>query len=354
MLTITFTVEDVARTRLAISPLWEIVASIRLLRTPRAHQFHRRWAETTRVRISQPGTDLGLLFDLVDPHVWYSADFLTPPPRSPVPDLTAELATLRRVSPDQVRADLDVLAYARTHPVGSLKDAALPKRLKRAKAADLPSSAVAELYADPEAGVDRLAGELAAYWEVAIAPQWGRIRALLEGDLLYRGRRLGQAGPAGLFEDLAEAVRWRDGALHIRHRRFNGTRELAGEGLLLTPSAFVWPTVYSSTIPPWQPTVTYPARGIATLWTDTSVDAPAGLVGVLGRSRAELLAQLDVPRSTTELAARTGMSAGGVSQQLGVLRDGGLVTAHRVGRFVLYARTSVAESLLGAPESSGG
>ncbi|TCN39153.1 helix-turn-helix protein [Kribbella orskensis] len=183
-----------------------------------------------------------------------------------------------------------------------------------------------------------------------MAPHWGRIRALLEGDVLYRGRRLGQAGPAGLFEDLAESVRWRHGALHIKHRRFKGVRNLSGEGLLMTPSAFAWPMVYSSTIPPWQPTLTYPARGIATLWNDSARTASAGVSAVLGRSRAELLSQLDTPRSTTELARRSGLTAGGVSQHLGALRSGGLVTSHRVGRVVLYARTSVAEALLEAAE----
>ncbi|WP_112241402.1 winged helix-turn-helix domain-containing protein [Kribbella monticola] len=348
MLTITFTVQDLARTRLALSPLWEVVASIRLLKTPRAQQFHAGWARTTTERIAREGIELGLLFDLIDPAVWYLADFLTPRPQTPLPDLTADLGALNRVSADQVRADLDVLAYARSHPVGSLDEAMLPRRLTPATVDDLPSKAIADLYADPEAGLALLVEQVEAYWELAIAPHWGRIRSLLEGDLLYRGRRLGQAGPAGLFEDLAESVKWRNGSLFIKHRRFKGVRNLNGEGLLMTPSAFVWPTVYSSTIPPWQPTFTYPARGIATLWDDSSHPAPAGLAGVLGRSRAELLAQLDAPRSTTELAARTGLTPGGVSQHLGSLRAGGLVTAHRMGRTVLYARTSVAEALLDA------
>ncbi len=346
MLTITFTVEDLARTRLAVSPLWELVASIRLLKSPRSQTFHRDWATNAAERITRAGVDLDVLFDLVDPNVWYLADFLTPPPQTPVPDLTADLSALRRVPAEQIRADLDVLAYARTHPVGSLDEAALPRRLRRARPEDLPTESIAELYSDPEAGVDKLVEQLRAYWELAIAPHWGRIRTLLEGDLLYRGRKLGQAGHAGLFEDLAESVRWRDGALHIKHRRFKGLRRLAGEGLLMTPSAFVWPTVYSSTIPPWQPTLTYPARGVATLWSDARRTASAGLTAVLGRSRAELLAQLDVPRSTTELAGRTGLSTGGVSQHLGALKAGGLVTPHRVGRSVLYARTAVAEALL--------
>ncbi|WP_432944414.1 DUF5937 family protein [Kribbella sp. CA-253562] len=350
MLTITFTVEDLARTRLAVSPLWEVVASVRLLKTPRAQHFHRRWARETTARIARERLELGLLFDLVDPASWYTPDFLTPSPAAPVPDLAADLGTLSRVAVEEVRADLDVVAYARTHPVGSLADAALPRRLPRARAAELPSDAVRSLYAEPEAGIEQLAEQVQAYWDVAIAPYWGRIRALLEGDLLYRARRLGQGGPAGLFEDLDSAVRWRQGALRIRHRRFHGVRELAGEGLLLTPSAFVWPTVYSTTIPPWQPSLTYPARGVAAIWDESVRRAPAGVVGVLGRSRAEVLVQLDVPRSTTELAGRVGLTAGGVSQHLGALRSAGLVTGHRVGRLVLYARTSVAEALLGAGE----
>jgi hypothetical protein len=142
-----------------------------------------------------------------------------------------------------------------------LAEAALPRGLRKARADELPSEAVAALYDEPGAGIEVLVEQLTAYWEVAIAPYWGWIRALLEGDLLYRARRLAQGGPAGLFEDLDSSVRWKQGALRIKHRRFHGVRELAGEGVLLMPSAFVWPSVYWSTIPPWQPSVTYPRVG---------------------------------------------------------------------------------------------
>jgi hypothetical protein len=37
-------------------------------------------------------------------------------------------------------------------------------------------------------------GRVEAYWELAIASHWGRIRAPLEGDLLYRGGKLGRRG----------------------------------------------------------------------------------------------------------------------------------------------------------------
>ncbi|MEU1290290.1 helix-turn-helix domain-containing protein [Kitasatospora sp. NPDC005856] len=58
------------------------------------------------------------------------------------------------------------------------------------------------------------------------------------------------------------------------------------------------------------------------------------------------------PASTTELARRTGLSASAVSQYLTALRDARLVSAHRAGRSVLYARTASAEALL-APLAEG-
>jgi DNA-binding transcriptional ArsR family regulator len=61
-----------------------------------------------------------------------------------------------------------------------------------------------------------------------------------------------------------------------------------------------------------------------------------------------LLTHLDTPRSTTELAVRTGITPGGVSQHLTALRNAGLVTRHRAGRTVLYARSTAADTLLDA------
>lgn len=44
----------------------------------------------------------------------------------------------------------------------------------------------------------------------------------------------------------------------------------------------------------------------------------------------------------------SGLSAAGVSQHLTALRAAGLTSTHRAGRSVLYARTSLADSLLTA------
>ena len=50
-------------------------------------------------------------------------------------------------------------------------------------------------------------------------------------------------------------------------------------------------------------------------------------------------------RLNSQLATAAG---GGFSQHLTALRDAGIVSAHRTGRPVLYARTAVADSLLSA------
>ncbi|MFD0348248.1 ArsR/SmtB family transcription factor [Kitasatospora aburaviensis] len=81
-------------------------------------------------------------------------------------------------------------------------------------------------------------------------------------------------------------------------------------------------------------------------------DPPDALAAVIGRSRAVLLAELDTPASTSDLARRTGLTAGGVSQHLTALRAAGLVDAHRTGRYVLYVRTEAAETLLAAAAAS--
>jgi DNA-binding transcriptional ArsR family regulator len=66
----------------------------------------------------------------------------------------------------------------------------------------------------------------------------------------------------------------------------------------------------------------------------------------MGNTRAALLASLDLPRTTTQLARQLDLSPAAVSQHLKILKDTALVTAHRRGRMVLYQRTPAATALL--------
>jgi len=86
------TPEDVARTRFAYSPLCELVLSLVVLRSPARHSLHLPWVRSVRPRLSD--LDLTELFALT-PVQGVVADFLSPPPTSPLPDFAAELDLVR-------------------------------------------------------------------------------------------------------------------------------------------------------------------------------------------------------------------------------------------------------------------
>jgi DNA-binding transcriptional ArsR family regulator len=322
VLELVFSAADVANTRIAISPLWEIVASIRVLKNSPPVALHLPWVSDARTRIARAGIDVSFLAELIPAASGYIPDFLSPSPDTPLPDLGVELACLREISPQHVRGDLDRIERPRTRVVDSF-------------------------YRDPETGLDRLASAMQAYWDVAIAPHWERIVHLLDGEVLHRSRRLAEGGAQRLFSDLNPNVRWSEDTLFVSTKCSLGRQELNGRGLVLTPSVFVWPEIFTSVDAPWQPTVLYPARGLFTLWEERSRRKSCdGLARVLGRTRTELLTELETPKSTTELARRTKLTAGGVSQHLAALQAAGFVDAHRRGRAVLYARTAIAEALM--------
>ena len=88
------------------------------------------------------------------------------------------------------------------------------------------------------------------------------------------------------------------------------------------------------------------------LWESQRDTAPDALARLLGRNRAAVLMALDCPRSTTELAGLLGVTSGGISQQLTVLAEAGLVNRRRVRRHVLYLRTCDGDTLVGAAASA--
>jgi hypothetical protein len=314
-----FSVEDLARTRFAISPMHELVSSLVAWRDPSHAALHVPFLRSLSGRLD--GLDLERAVVLTPPR-GYVPDFLAPPPAGPLGSIEDDLAALRRTRVAQVRGDMEL--FRSQHP---------------------KARATADAWlAHPRREVGRLADVLEAYWERAIEPVWPRVRAFLDADLAHRARRLADGGPAALFAELGEGVTWDDGRLEVIVPRHDAAHELGGRGLLLMPSAFAAtrPSVIDRA--PSQPTVVYPARGIATLWEDAPA-APEGLARLLGATRAAVLADLAAPRSTTELATRLSLSPATASHHVTALRDAGLATGRREGRAVLYVRTPLGDAL---------
>ena len=322
MITLRFGPGALAHVRFAISPLTEARRSLRVLDDPARGALHLRWAIEAR-RLTA-GLDLSLLRAL-EPADVYTPDFVSPPPTSPLDEFEDQLAVVAATAPEQALAEV--------------------QRSYRRKPT-LP--AVLEPFVeDPAAGLAAVVELLRAYWDRALAPHWPRVRALLEGDVLHRAREMADGGAERLFADVDPTVSWADGILSI-DKRAQQDVDLEDRGLLFVPSVFTWPDVVLITDPHWQPTIVYPARGVGTLWETGRPAAPDALGALLGKVRAAVLMALDRPRSTTDLAGALGVSAGGVSQHLGVLRAAGLVHGHRVGRVVLYLRSPAGDGLVGA------
>ncbi|MET8816373.1 DUF5937 family protein [Streptomyces sp. NPDC004549] len=321
-----FSANDLAKVRFAVSPMWEVAPSFRLLMSDTAHPVHRPWIQQARPRVLAAGLDRGWLAELIGSS-GYVPDFLTPAPLEPAPTPASEWDAIRTSPTDRIRRDLDHLARHQGH---------LGPRLS-------------SLRADPPARLARLTQEIETYWELALAPYWARIRAVLDADVFHRARTVAEHGAGRLFNDLHPSMSWDDNALTLVRRKRNMPRPSVGAGLLLIPSVFTGPGLRTQVSPPDPPQLAYPARGIGTLWESRgATTGTRALVPVLGRSRTLLLTELATPASTTELSHRTGLSPAGVSQYLTALRDAGLVSAHRAGRCVLYARTAAAETLLNA------
>ncbi|WP_151478048.1 ArsR/SmtB family transcription factor [Streptomyces albicerus] len=317
--------DDLLNCRFAVSPLWETHEAVRTLLRPDRQGYHPAWLR--RIRTAAASLDLEPLWLLMPRH-GHSPDCLMPPPIGPAATFEEEIAAVRGIDPEVARAEM-ALSLADT-------PGAAESPLGRA------------LLAEPARAVQELTATLEAAWRTLVQPVWPRLRALLEADVAFHSRRLAEVGLGGLLPELDRRFAWDAGTLTVDWKGEH-VRELGGQGLVLMPSVFSWPDVVSGFDPPWQPTLVYPARGIAGLWAEPSDRTPEALVRLLGRGRAAVLAALDEPATTTALAHRLGLAPSSVSAHLAALRDAGLLVSRRYGHQVLYERTP-----LGIALASGG
>jgi DNA-binding transcriptional ArsR family regulator len=319
--------EDLVHSRFAISPLFELVNSLRVLA-----DFPRRttpallpWLDRSYARYEalRHRVDVDAVLALQPPG--YGADFLSPPPAGVATTIDDLLHTVRRTPLPQAHAE--VTRALREQPP-------LEPRIRAVLTGDRVS--------------EHLADVLEAAWQALLAPDWPLLRAILERDVVHRAGRLVSAGWAGALGDLHPDLRWRGGRIESS-RWPDQDAELGGQGLLFVPSIFVWPGLAVTLEPPWPPALVYPARGVAALWEPAGRGrAAVALARLLGASRAAVLTALDEPTSTTQLVGVLHQSLGGLGDHLAALYGAGLVTRARSGRSVLYRRTPVGDAVVAA------
>ncbi len=323
-LSLVFGRDDPARTRFAISPLFETMAALRLVLEPQRRAYHLPWLDAVRPELDQ--LDLWPLL-VLSPRMGWTPDFLAPVPAGPGTTVA------------------DLLGQVRATPAGQAAHEIQRSLAERGGVAAPPGAA--QLLEDPAATRDRLADLLGECWRLLIAPHWPRLREVLEADVAFRTETLAAYGLERVLSDLHPRVRWTGRALVIDGFEPQ-RRRLGGGGLLLMPSVFLWPSLAPIIDPPARPVLAYPARGIAELWQPARTGQSDALARLLGRTRATLLESLAEPAATHTLARRHGLAASTVSEHLAALRAARLVASRRHRHAVIYAQTRLGAELAGA------
>ncbi|AUG81461.1 ArsR family transcriptional regulator [Kitasatospora sp. MMS16-BH015] len=310
-----------ARSRFVLSPLIETVAALGVLSDERPEPWQRPWLARHKAayRTYLAGDPVARAWVGSVLRTRWMPDFVGMPPRPGEGDFAAELARLRATPPERALAEV---VYACRGEV--------PEVLREAELAD------------------RIGDLLEWTWEQAVQPDWERRARVYQADVVSRISLLAREGWAAAVAGLLPQMRWLgDGRLRINESD-RPDRDLAGAELVFVPSSarrgwVAWDL-------PERYAVIYPASGV--LAAPTGAAAPAALGRLLGGTRAGLLARLEPPHSTSQLAAVTGLGIGTVGDHLRVLLDAGLVARRRSGASVLYYRTELGERLLGAGAGS--
>ncbi|MFF9034351.1 ArsR/SmtB family transcription factor [Streptomyces sp. NPDC014892] len=320
-LRIHFTYDDLARVVLAEEPdpLWEGLLSLHLLQNRDGALVFGRWRRASRGHFDP---ELPRLRHLAPPR-GYSADFLTPAGAAGgfEAGLDAMLATPRA----RLRTDLTELSLARPLPgwAGPLADG------------------------DTQA-LRGLAGLVRRHHERFVVPYWTHVRARFDDARSVAARALLRSGFSGLAAGLHPSLRWSAPVLHVAGAHLQGDLHLDGRGLRIIPSFFCWPgpiVLKDGSLPPvLVHPVTHDPR-----WLAPPPDAPGthqALAALLGRARAAVLEEVADGRTTSEVAARVGLSPATVSHHVAVLRESGLLTSRRIGGAVLHTVTALGVDLL--------
>jgi len=317
MIIIQIAPEDLLETRFAYSPLVELTLSRRLFHVKPFKHSMGRWVEDARQAMNN--IELPYMDTLIK-YRGYIPDFLTPTPDQPENDIEAALAGLLRTPPHVVRLAME---ESNLCPGKDLEDDEIIKQFM--------------LY--PQEALGCLAEEMRFYWQRVLAPQWHQVRAILDGDVLYRARQMALGGHDVVISDLHPSIHYDHDAgritIHKEHRDWEMHLDIEGRGLQVVPAVFSASHFHWQVFEEYTPMLIYTPRGAGNLYA-TAPDPSPALEVLLGGGRASVLESLLTPLSTSELATRLHMTSGAISQHLSRLKEAGLVESQRSGRWVYY------------------
>ncbi|TDU03664.1 helix-turn-helix protein [Streptomyces sp. 846.5] len=312
-----------SRSRFALSPLAETLASIKVLHADYCDPWMTSWyARHHGAFLAALDADpfaRGMV-RLINSTKWLPLFVAAPPPGGMHTTLTEELAALAPFSDEEVRAELD-LSVAHSWEQHDLSW--LTGRDWFARTVEL----------------------FRTVWTDYVEPDWPRRRALLERDVTYRAGLLAAYGWPRALERMSRRSAWVGAdAIRFSDQDFPD-RQIGDDGMLFVPVSALSRGTWLCESRDDRYALVYPARGAA---SGPAEGRPRrALDRLIGVGRAAILRELDRPATSTELAAHLGQSLGTIGGHLAVLRDAELVAGTRVGRRVVYQRTEAGDSLVG-------
>lgn len=321
MLRIHFSEHDLALTSVAAAPdpMWEIASSLHRFQTRGGRWLHERWYEDALRNLRDTGLGRAVRSMLLPlfPLARYYPDFLTPGRAA-----------------EGLDAGLDAILDSPEHRV-----AEQIARVDPSRGAGSPLSTLAE----PRSR-STLTDALRAYHATVISPVTGQMESLFESERALRARQLLDGGVDGLLRGLGPSFVWHAPVLGVVDHVDDRDVYLEGRGLRLVPSYFCWRQPVTLRDPDLPQVLVYPvSRTAADL---VAVSPERALAALIGGSRATALAACAVGATTSELAARVGVSAATVSYHTRTLREAGLITSRRDGDSVLHTLTRLGGDLL--------
>jgi hypothetical protein len=234
-------IEDLLRSRFALSPAMELCFLLRSL-AGQDRPLPRAWATRLLPPFERLRRETELNAALALHTTQSGPNFVAPPPRGLNQTWADDLAMIRATPLEAARHEIATNA---TGP--SARDPRVRAVL------------------DSTDAVPRIAEAMDQAWHQLLAPDWPQLRAVCERDVVHRVGVIGEHGWVTTIESLHPSIAWQAGGIEIGHFPQVGAVRLVGDGLLLIPSVFVG-NIAAHLEDPWPRTLVYPARGTAALW----------------------------------------------------------------------------------------
>ena len=192
------------------------------------------------------------------------------------------------------------------------------------------------LVGDPAAFRADLLDVLRACDEEVFADEWARVAHRLERECVAVRARLGALSVAEALASLSPNAAVRHEPPSVVFDKLQSLHaDLRGRRCLLVPSVHARPHLIVKVDSAFPVVVHFPVEGEGA--RDTLAQVRLRLAILADPARLSLCRHLvNEPITTSDLAARTGMTVPQVSRHLGRLREAGLLVSHRDGRMIQH------------------